>query len=49
MEKNDEVEENDDETIVILIEYQGLKTKLNNNKEFQTISLKTSKPMLQMK
>ena len=34
MEKNDEVEENDDETIVILIKYQGLKTKLNNNKEF---------------
>ena len=32
--KNDEVEEDDDETIVILTEHQGLKTKLKDKKVF---------------
>ena len=31
-EKTDEAEENDDETIAILAEYQRLKTRLKNNK-----------------
>ena len=32
--KTDEVEEDDDETIVILTEHQGLKTRLKDNKTF---------------
>ena len=46
--KIDEVEEDDDETIAILTEHQGLKTRLlKDNKTFQIlysgcISLKTS-------
>ena len=32
--KIDEFEEDDDETIAILTEYQGLKTRLKDNKAF---------------
>ena len=32
--KTDEVEEDDDETIAILTEHQGLKTRLKDNKTF---------------
>ena len=32
--KIDEVEEDDDETIAILTEHQGLKTRLKDNKAF---------------
>ena len=35
--KIDEVEEDDDETIVILTEHQGLKTILKDNKAFWII------------
>ena len=34
LEKTDEVEENDDETIAILTEHQALKTGLKGNKAF---------------
>ena len=45
--KIDEVEEDDDETIAILTEHEGLKTRLKDNKAFQIlqsscIPLKTS-------
>ena len=45
--KIDEVKEDEDETIPILTEYEGLKTRLKNTKAFQIlqsscISLKTS-------
>ena len=45
--KTDEVEEDDDETVAILAKYQGLKTRLKDNKALQIlqsnyISLKAS-------
>ena len=35
--KIDEVEEDDDETIAILTEHQGLKTRLKDNEAFQIL------------
>ena len=45
--KTDEVQEDDDETVAILAKYQGLKTRLKDNKALQIlqsnyISLKAS-------
>ena len=33
-QKNDEIEEDDDENIVMLTEHEGLKTRLKDNKAF---------------
>ena len=36
-EKTDEIEEDDDETIAIITEHQGLKSRLKDNKEFKIL------------